>query len=384
MTEFTILMPCLNEAETLAACIRKARKSLDENGISGEILIADNGSNDGSVDIAIKEGARVAVAEQKGYGAALITGIREAKGKYVIMGDADDSYDFSKLMPFVEKLREGYDLVMGNRFAGKISQGAMPAVHRYFGNPLLSYVGRVFFKYPIGDFNSGLRGFKKDSIAALNLVTPGMEFAPEMVIKSTIHNYRITEVPITLHPDGRNRKPHLRTWTDGWRQLVFLLIYSPKWLFFVPSLILFLLALAGIIVLLPGTLYFDNLGLDIHTLTVSGGVAVMAYQLFIFALFVRIYSIRQGLFPARKKHQKFIRAFTLERGIGIGLVLFLSGLFLVSVLLYKWYKLNFGPINDFEQSFRILIPGLTLLSLGLQTIFSSFVLRILNMEPLKK
>ncbi len=380
MTEFTILMPCLNEADTIGICIKKAKHFLEENEIEGEILISDNGSTDNSVVIAQNEGARVVHVAEKGYGTALKVGIQNAKGKFIIMGDADDSYDFYTLMPFVEKLREGYDLVMGNRFKGGIKKGAMPFIHRYFGNPVLSWVGRVFFKYPIGDFNSGLRGFVKSKILRLNLVTPGMEFAPEMVVKSTIMNYKITEVPIVLHPDGRSRSPHLQTWRDGWRQLIFLLIYSPKGLFFFPSIFFFFLSLIGLLVLMPGTLYVNKIGFDIHSLSIAGATSVISFQLFLFAVFIRIFSINEGLFPAQKKHVLFSKYFTLERGIAIGGLLFTAGLALFIILLIKWNRLDFGPIYDMSNSFRLLIPAITLCSLGIQTIFSSFFIRILNLK----
>jgi hypothetical protein len=296
------------------------------------------------------------------------------------MGDADDSYDFSSLNPFVEKLREGYDLVMGNRFKGGIKKGAMPPLHRYLGNPVLSFVGRLFFHSGIGDFHCGLRGFDKQEILKLGLVSPGMEFASEMVVKATILKLKIAEVPIILYPDGRTRKPHLQTWNDGWRHLVFLLMYSPKWLFFLPSLFFLFLSLAGIMALLPGALYFNTFGLNIHTLTIAGSTAVLSYQLFLFAVFIRVFSINQGLFPAEKKHLRFTKHFTLERGIVLGLVLFFAGIFLLATLFYQWAQINFGPITDLTATFRLLIPAITLISFGVQTIFSSFFLRIINLK----
>ena len=381
MIELTILMPCLNEAETLAICIKKAKQFLLENKIMGEVLIADNGSNDGSQEIAINEGVRVVSVPIKGYGSALSVGIKAANGKFVIMGDADDSYDFYNLMPFVEKLRDGYDLVMGNRFKGGIKPGAMPFIHQYLGNPVLSFICRIFFSTTIGDFNCGLRGFNKENIASLNLVATGMEFALEMVVKSTLMKCKITEVPIVLHPDGRNRPPHLQTWKDGWQQFIFLLIYCPKWLFFFPSLLFFILSIIGLLILLPGTLYFRKFGLDIHTLTIAGVTTILSYQLFLFAVFVRVFSINQGLYPAQKKHLLFTGFFTLERGIGFGFILFLVGLIMLITLFHKWVQLNFGPIPDLSASFRLLIPAVTLMSLGVMTIFSSFFLRILNLKP---
>lgn len=378
--DFTILMPCLNEAETLGVCIRKAKNFLSENRIEGEILIADNGSTDNSVEIAKSEGARLVHVKEKGYGNALITGIHEAKGKFVIMGDADDSYDFLSLGSFITKLREGNDLVMGNRFKGGVMPGAMPFVHRYLGNPVLSFIGRLFFKSPIGDFHCGLRGFNKAKILSLNLVSPGMELASEMVVKATIAKLKIAEVRTKLYPDGRTRRPHLRTWRDGWRHLVFLLIYSPRWLFFYPALFFLFLSLTGIFVLLPGTLYFRNVGLDIHTLTVAGFTTVLSYQLFLFAVFIRVFSINQGLFPAGRKHRIFSKTFSLEKGITMGFLLFFIGLSIMIYLFTLWARLDFGSISDLTTTFRLLITGLTIVSLGIQTIFSSFFLRILNLK----
>lgn len=378
--EITILMPCLNEAETLGVCIRKSRNFLSEHRIEGEILIADNGSSDNSVEIATSAGARVIHVQEKGYGNALIAGIRAAEGKYIIMADADDSYDFSALSPFVEKLREGFDLVMGNRFKGGVLPGAMPFVHRYLGNPVLSFIGRLFFNSAIGDFHCGLRGFDKEKIMQLSLVSPGMEFASEMVVKATIAKLNIAEVPTKLHPDGRSRPPHLNTWRDGWRHLVFLLMYSPRWLFFYPSLFFLSLSITGIFALLPGTFYIRNIGLDLHTLTVAGFTTVLSYQLFLFAIFIRVFSINQGLFPAEKKHRTFSTLFSLEKGILIGFLLMFAGIVLMFYLFTFWARLDYGSITDVSTTFRFLIPGLTIFSLGVQTIFSSFFIRILNLK----
>lgn len=380
LLEFTILMPCLNEAETLGICIRKAINFLKENAISGEVLISDNGSTDESVDIALSEGARVVHASQKGYGAALIKGIHEAKGKYVIMGDADDSYDFSALGSFIEKLKGGYDFVMGNRFQGGIKKGAMPFIHHYFGNPVLSFIGRLFFRSKVGDFHCGMRGFNREKMLQLDLVSPGMEFASEMVVKATITNLKIIEVPTKLYPDGRTNQPHLQTWRDGWRHLVFLLIYSPRWLFFFPSILFLTLSIIALLALLPGTFYLNDIGFDIHTLTIAGAAAVISYQLFLFAVFIRIFSINMGLYPAHKKHVTFTKFFTLERGIGLGSVLFLMGLVMFFILLFKWKNVGFGPITDVRSTFRLLIPAIVLCLVGIQTIFASFFIRILNLK----
>lgn len=381
MCYLTILMPCLNEAETLEICITKANRFLKNSGVTGEILVADNGSTDGSIDIAMQLGARVINVLEKGYGSALIAGINSARGSYIIMGDADDSYDFLNLEKFVEKFQEGYDLVMGNRFKGGIKKGAMPPLNRYIGNPVLSFIGRLFFNSTIKDFHCGLRGFNKEKILELGLITTGMEFASEMVVKATILNYKLAEVPITLYPDGRSRPPHLKPWRDGWRHLIFLLMYSPKWLFFFPSLFFFFVSLTGLFFILPGTFWIHNMGLDIHSLTITGAMVVLSYSLFLFAVFIRIYSMNQGLYPAKRKHLLFFKIFTLERGIGAGLIMLCSGIVILILLFEQWVNLDFGPIIDISSTFRMLIPAITLISLGVLTVFASFFLRILGLNP---
>ena len=376
--ELTILMPCLNESETLAICIQKARSFLQRNDIDGEVLIADNGSTDGSKEIAVREGARVVEVSDKGYGNALIGGINAAKGKYIIMGDADDSYDFVNMEPFVEKLREGYDLVMGNRFKGGIAEGAMPFLHRYLGNPVLSFIGRLFFNIKTGDFHCGLRGFNADRIKMLKLHTPGMEFASEMVVKSSLFKYKMAEVPTTLKKDGRSHPPHLHTWRDGWRHLVFLLMYSPKWLFLIPGLIILILSIIGFGVLSVKMLYLKNIGIDIHTLTYLGFAIILSYQIILFALLSKFYAVNQGLIPVRHQFMKVFKFFTLEKGLVTGLILFFAGL-VFSIILFKyWADKDFGNITDFSHTFRLLIPSVILMALGIQTIFSSFILRIIG------
>ncbi len=295
--ELTILMPCLNEAETLQLCIKKANQYLKDNSVSGEVLIADNGSTDGSQKIATHEGARVIDVPVKGYGAAIIHGINAAKGKYIIMGDSDDSYDFLKLDPYVEKLREGFDLVMGNRFLGGIEKGAMPFLHKYLGNPVLSFIGRLFFKIKIRDFHCGLRGFNKKSIKALNLQTTGMEFASEMVVKAALFHLRIGEVPTILSQDGRSRPPHLRTWRDGWRHLRFLLLFSPAWLFFYPGILTFVVGLSGVITLSMVSISIGSITLDIHTLLYSSFATIMGFQAILFYLLSRTFAINFNLTP---------------------------------------------------------------------------------------
>jgi glycosyltransferase involved in cell wall biosynthesis len=376
--ELTILMPCLNEAETLEICIQKAMSFLERNNIEGEVLIADNGSTDGSQLIAGKNGARVVQVEAKGYGNALRGGIEEAKGLYIIMGDADDSYDFYNLEKYVEELRDGHDLVMGNRFKGGVEKGAMPFLHKYLGNPVLSFIGRLFFKSEIKDFHCGLRGFNTQKIKELSLRTTGMEFASEMVVKSVLFNYKVTEVPTTLKPDGRTRAPHLNTWRDGWRHLVFLLLYSPRWLFLIPSLLVMLISIVIFSVLSVNILMFNNIGVDIHTLTYLGFAIVLSYQLILFYIFSKVYAINQGLIPIRKSFLNIFKIFTLERGIVIGLFMFFTGFAYSCYLLNYWAGTEFGEIHNLSFTFRILIPSALLMLLGLQTVFGSFFLRLLG------
>src|SRR3954447_21937874 len=323
--ELTILMPCLNEAETLARCIAKARSFLSRNKVIGEVVVADNGSTDGSQAIARAHGARVVDIAERGYGSALRGGIDAARGTYVIMGDSDDSYDFSRLEPFLEKLREGYALVMGNRFVGGIAPGAMPALHRYLGNPVLSSIGRVFFGTPCRDFHCGLRGFRRDAILDLDLQSPGMEFASEMVVKATIQRLTISEVPTTLSPDGRSRPPHLRTWRDGWRHLRFLLLYSPRWLFLLPGLLLILLGTLGYALALPGTTVLGA-RLDVHTLLFASLAVLLGQQSALFGLFAKRHAAHVGLLPEDARAERFLRACTLERGLLAGLGCFTAGL----------------------------------------------------------
>src|SRR5690349_6704397 len=311
--ELSILMPCLNEAETLATCIKKAQKALEDLNVDGEVVVADNGSTDGSPDIAASLGARVVHVAEKGYGSALLGGIKAARGKYIIMGDADDSYDFTNLGPFLEKLRAGYELVMGNRFKGGIAPRAMPPLHKYLGNPVLTGIGRVFFRSPCGDFHCGLRGFSKAAIQRLDLRTRGMEFASETVVKASLHGLRITEVPTTLSVDGRSRPPHLNTWRDGWRHLRFLLLYSPRWLFLYPGL---LLMLVGAVVsgwLLVGPRVVDGITFDIHTFLYAAMAIVIGYQTVIFAIFTKVFAITEGLLPEDPRLKTLFRYIKIGR-----------------------------------------------------------------------
>jgi glycosyltransferase involved in cell wall biosynthesis len=377
--EVSIVMPCLDEAESLGICIEKARDALQALGIIGEVIVADNGSSDGSQAIARGLGARVVDVEAKGYGSALLGGITAACGEFVIMGDADDSYDFSAIGPFVEKLRQGYDLVMGNRFAGGIRPGAMPALHRYLGNPVLSRVGRLFFNSPVGDFHCGLRGFRKAAIERLDLRTTGMEFASEMIVKATLMDLRITEVPTTLSPARRTRQPHLRTWRDGWRHLRFLLVYSPRWLFLYPGAFLML---AGLVVggwLIPGPRRIGGVGFDVHTLLFAAGAIIIGFQSVVFAFFTKIFAISEGLLPEDPRLTKAFKYITLETGLAAGSLLVVAGLAGSLYAFLHWSLGSFGVL-DVTQTLRIVIPSLTALMLGSEVILSSFFLSVLGMS----
>lgn len=378
-TELSILMPCLNEAETLATCILKAQQSLCDLNVSGEVIIADNGSSDGSPEIAAQLGARVVHVAEKGYGSALLGGIKAARGKYIIMGDADDSYDFTNLGPFLEQLRAGYDLVMGNRFKGGIEPSAMPPLHRYLGNPVLTGIGRLFFRSPCGDFHCGLRGFSKAAIQKLDLRTTGMEFASETVVKASLHNLRITEVPTKLSVDGRSRPPHLRSWRDGWRHLRFLLMYSPRWLFLYPGLFLMLVGAVLSGWLLLGPRVVDGVTLDVHTFLYAALAIVIGYQTVTFAVFTKIFAITEGLLPEDPRLNALFRQIKLETGIVAGALLFVAGLALSIYAFSSWSATSFGPLDP-SVTLRLVIPAATLIMIGLQTILSSFFLSILGLK----
>ncbi len=377
--ELTVVMPCLNEAETLATCIEKALRSIAENGIAGEVVVADNGSTDGSQGIAERLGARVVTVAAKGYGSALLGGIAAARGRYVIMADADDSYDFTRLEPFVEKLREGYELVMGNRFKGGIKAGAMPPLHRYLGNPVLTSLGRLFFRSPSGDFHCGMRGFSKRAIVDLDLRTTGMEFASEMVVKATLHGYRIAEVPTTLSPDGRSRPPHLRSWRDGWRHLRFLLLYSPRWLFLYPGLLLMLVGLAVGAWLLPGPRVVRGVTFDVHTFLYAMAAILIGFQAVTFAVFTKVFAISEGLLPADPKLDRAFRYVTLESGVVVGSALVVFGVSSSVYALYVWDLRGFGPLVP-STMLRTIIPAVVSLALGCQTVLSSFFLSVLGLR----
>lgn len=378
--ELSVVMPCLNEAETLAVCIRKALGSMRELGVEGEVVIADNGSTDGSQEIAAGEGARVVNVPAKGYGSALMGGIRAARGRYVIMGDADDSYDFANLGPFVEKLREGYDLVMGNRFRGGIKPGAMPPLHKYFGNPVLTGIARLmFWNPPCRDFHCGLRGFSRDAALRMDLQTTGMEFASEMVVKSVLKRMSIVEVPTTLSPDGRSRPPHLRSWRDGWRHLRFLLLYSPRWLFLYPG---FALIAAGLLVggaLFLGPLVVEGVTLDVHTLLYAALSVVVGFQAVVFAVFTKVFAVSERLLPENERLNKLFRYVTLETGVVVGLVLTAAGVAGSIYALTWWSARDFGPLNP-RETLRVVIPSVTAITLGIQTVLSSFFLSVLGLK----
>jgi glycosyltransferase involved in cell wall biosynthesis len=375
--KLSIVMPCLNEAETLAVCIDKAKRFLTTNDIAGEIIVADNGSVDGSQEIATRAGARVVHVNPKGYGSALMGGIEAAKNEYIIMGDADDSYDFSNLQDFVNALNEGYDLVMGNRFKGGIMHGAMPFLHRYLGNPVLSGIARLFFKSDIGDFHCGLRAFRKEVLQTLNLQTTGMEFASEMIVKATLKKLKIKEVPIVLYPDGRTRSPHLRTWTDGWRHLRFLLLYSPRWLFFYPGIMLIILGILLSAFLLGGPRHIGRIALDINTLMYAAFLIILGVQAVLFSLFTYVFGVNADLLPKDNLVDKFVQSIDLEKGIMISLGMILLGFASSVGALIYWGENFFGNIDP-TFSMRLVIPGAVLSTLGFQTFFASFFLSILN------
>ena len=377
--ELSIVMPCLNEAETLATCIEKAQRSLNELGVIGEVVVADNGSTDGSQEIAERMGARVVAVAEKGYGSALIGGIAAARGTYIIMGDADDSYDFSSLALFTEKLRAGYDLVMGNRFRGGIKPGAMPPLHRYLGNPVLTTIGKLFFRSPCGDFHCGLRGFSKAAVMQLDLRTTGMEFASEMVVKSTLRKLRIAEVPTTLSPAGRSRAPHLRSWRDGWRHLRFLMLYSPRWLFLYPGLLLMLIGLLTGAWLLPGPRIIGGIELDVHTLLYAALAVIVGFQAIVFAIFTKVFAISEGLLPEDPRLNRIMEYITLEVGLIVGVTLILLGLAGSLYAVSYWDARSFGALNP-TRTLRFVIPAVTALTLGCQILLSSFFLSILGLR----
>jgi glycosyltransferase involved in cell wall biosynthesis len=377
--ELSIVVPCLNEAATIAGCIERARRYIESRGIHGEIVVADNGSADGSADVAMAHGARVVRVAERGYGSALLGGIEAAGGRLVIMGDADGSYDFLALDPFVEKLREGYDLVVGNRFLGGIAPGAMPPLHRYFGNPGLSGVGRLFFRAPVRDFHCGLRGLRRDLVERLKLRTTGMEFASEMIVKAVLNGCRVTEVPTTLSQARRAGRPHLRSWRDGWRHLRFLLLFSPSWLFLYPGICLFVLGFVVMAMLLVRPRSVGDVVFDVNTLVYSAAAISCGFQAMSFWLFAKLSSISAGLLPADPPLQRLAGIVTLEVGALLGLALVLSGLVASGCAVRAWSLASFGPLDP-RESLRLVVPAATVLVLGVQITFASFFASVLGLK----
>lgn len=379
-------MPCLNEAETIARCIEKAKVGIQRAGVPGEILIADNGSTDGSQAIAEKLGARVVQVQAKGYGNALRGGIEAARGEWILMGDADDSYDFAEADRFVKKFQNGDELVMGCRLpvgGGTIMPGAMPWKNRWIGNPVLTTIGRVFFKCPAHDFHSGLRGFTRTAYHKMELQTTGMEFASEMAIKGTLKGLKISEVPITLHKDGRSRPPHLKPWRDGWRHLRFMLLYSPRWLFLMPGLLLFALGVLGMLALAATRMRLGGVAFDVGTLLMTGMAAIIGFQLVTFAFFTKVFAIAEGLLPQDPKLAGIFKVFTLEKGLVAGILISMLGLGLLLHAVWLWRQAGYGDLS-YADNLRRLIPAATLLILGIQTIFSSFFMSVLGLKTVTR
>jgi len=377
--EISVVMPCLNEEETVGTCVRKAVAVLEREGIRGEVIVADNGSLDGSIELAQKEGARVVNVADKGYGNALKGGILAAHGEYVLMADSDDSYDFSHIPRFLEQLRAGADLVMGNRFRGGIESDAMPFLHRYLGNPVLTGIGRLFFGSACRDFHCGMRAFRKDSFLRMDIRSTGMEFASEMVVKASLFGMDVREVPTTLSPDGRSHPPHLRTWRDGWRHLRFLLMYSPRWAFLYPGLILMLVGAAGCALLLPGPRVAFGVGFDVHTLLYAFMAILLGFQLVSFALFTKVFAITEGLLPPDPRMNVFFRFVSLETGLLIGWVLIALGLGGSVWAVSHWARDSFGALDPVKM-LRVVMPSVFALTLGAQITFASFFLSILGLR----
>jgi glycosyltransferase involved in cell wall biosynthesis len=380
--EVSIVMPCLNEADTVSVCVEKALRALRERGIAGEVIVADNGSTDDSPALAEALGARVVHVRERGYGSALMGGIAAARGRFIIMGDADDSYDFLEIPRFVERLREGYDLVQGCRLesgGGRVLPGAMPTLHRWLGNPMFTWLAREWFGAPVHDVYCGLRGFTRQFYDGLDQRCTGMEFATEMIIKAGLHGARVSEVPITLHPDGRrSHPPHLKTFRDGWRTLRFFLLYCPTWLFLRPGALLILLGLVGYAVALPG-LRIAGLHFDAHTLLFASLAIVCGYQSVIFALHAKTFAISEGLLPVSRRMQWIFQTVKLEKGLVAGALAILTGVVLLGVAVWQWKAGGFGNL-DYAVTMRWVVPGVTLTTLGFQTVLASFFLGLLSMR----
>jgi glycosyltransferase involved in cell wall biosynthesis len=377
--ELSVVMPCLNEAETLAVCVDRALAALRENDIVGEVIVADNGSTDGSQQIAAEHGGRVVAVPVRGYGAALSAGIAAARGRFVLMADADDSYDFAHIPRFLAELRKGADLVMGNRFEGGIGPGAMPPLHRYLGNPVLSRLGRTLFHAPIGDFHCGMRAFSREAYERLGLRTTGMEFASEMVVKASLLKQKIVEVPTTLQKDGRSRAPHLRTWSDGWRHLRFLLMYSPRWLFLFPGLTLMLGGVALMVWLLPEERPLGHLNLGVDTLAYAAAAVLLGFQLVFFGVAAKVFAITEGLLPEDESFQRWFRFVTLETGLIVGVLLLLTGVAIAVTSVSAWAHTGYGPLPP-VQMMRRTLPAMMCLMLGTEVCFGSFFLSLLGLK----
>jgi len=377
--ELSVVLPCLNEARTLAACIAQIQQTARAHAIRAEIIVADNGSTDGSAEIATSLGARVVPVAAKGYGSALMGGIAAARGRYVIMGDADCSYDFGDIPRFLEKLRAGNELVMGNRFLGGVRAGAMPFLHRYLGNPVLSFLGRLFFHAPCGDFHCGLRGFPLEAYRRMDLQTTGMEFASEMVVKASLFGMKIAEVPTTLSPDRRGRPPHLRSWRDGWRHLRFLMMYSPRWSFLYPGLALMAGGTAVTLWLLPGPRRLGSVTIDIHTLLYAIMAILIGFQAVTFSVFTKVFAVTEGLMPEDPRLTRLFRYFTLETGLAMGGLLMAAGAGLGLDSLFVWHVHNFGPLDP-TRLVRLVASTIGLFTLGVEIVFSSFFLSILGLR----
>lgn len=379
--ELSIVMPCLNEFETVGSCVQMAHLGAKRAGVHDyEIIVADNGSTDGSQSIAASNGAIVIDVPIRGYGSALSSGIQAAKGKYILMGDADSSYDFSNIKPFLEKLREGYQLVMGTRLKGIIKPKAMPFLHRYLGNPILTFIGNLFFKAGLSDFHCGMRAFDREAILSLNLQTLGMEYASEMVVRASLKGLSRCEIPITYSPAGRSRKPHLRTYRDGWRHLRFMLLFSPRWLFLYPGILILTLGLAGSSILLAGPVRLGSITLDTHTLLAFSMTLIVGLQLILLALFTQTYASQIGMLPMNSRTQRFLERFTLEHGLILGAVIGLIGLGLYGIGIYIWSETGFGPLPYIGDTLRIIIAGTVLVIISFQVLFSSFTISLLGIQ----
>lgn len=377
--ELSIILPCLNEERTLAGCLEEAKSFLELSGIRGEVIVSDNGSTDGSRDIARSMGARLIDVPERGYGSAILAGVLGARGRFVAIGDADQSYDFGSLTPFVQRLRDGADMVVGNRFLGGIEKRAMPLLHRYLGNPVLSFVGRLFFRVNLGDFHCGLRAANRDRLVALRLNAKGMEFASEMIVKAALAKYRIEEVPTRLRVDGRDRRPHLRTWSDGWRHLRFLLLFSPRWLFVYPGLLSILVGLLGHVALLHGPIRLLGVELDVHTLLYTSALMVGGTQAVVLGVFAKLVGLQSGILPSDPRFERAVNRYPFELWLVLGGLLSLAGILLSGAALLFWGRQEFGGLVPSEMM-RVTIPAVTMFLVGLQIMLAGFMIGVLHID----